>query len=175
MLILTGLTVVCCWGCVGYVGPFFTEYPATVVTDADVPGLSRTNDAARRRSADELLPLIESKQLGEQSFRVVYADARQKAVIVFGAARFVGDPKADLDTGLTRLTDRLHLANVRTVPPGPMGGQSRCGTGALNGQPVSVCAWADHGTIAAGVFTGRNISDSAALLRTIRENIVQRN
>jgi hypothetical protein len=174
MLILAGLTAACCVGCLGFFRPFVDQYPATVVIEADVPGLSRSNDTARRRSADELLPLIESKQLGEQSFRVVYADARQRPVIVFGATRFVADPKADLESGIARLTERLRLTGVRIVDPGPMGGQSRCATGALKGQSVSTCAWADHGTIAVGVFTGRSVTDAAASLRTIRETIVRR-
>jgi hypothetical protein len=174
MLVLTGLTVACCVGGLGFVRPFVDQYPATVVIEADVPGLSRRNDTARIRSADDLLPLIASKQLGEQPFRVVYADTRQRSVIVFGATRFVADPKADMDSGIVRLTERLRLTGVRTVDPGPMGGQSRCATGALNGQGVSTCAWADHGTIAVGVFAGRSISDAAALLRTIRETIVRR-
>jgi hypothetical protein len=174
MFTFTLLTVACCGGCVGWLRPFVMEYPATVAIETDVPGLSRTNDAARQRTARDLLPLIQSQQVDEQSFRVVYADRQQRSVILFGTTRFVGDPRADLEARITRLTEKLRLTGVRAVQPGPLGGHQRCGTGTLSGRTVTMCAWADHGTLAVGLFGGRTVDQAADLLRTIRETIVRR-
>jgi hypothetical protein len=37
-----------------------------------------------------------------------------------------------------------------------------------------VCGWADHGSLATGVFTRRSVDDSATLLERIRGTIVSR-
>jgi hypothetical protein len=168
------LTVACCCGCIGYVKPYYDQYPATVATEVDVAGLTRTTDAAQRRLADELLALIETEQLDELSFHQSYTDGGGRRVILAGTTRFVATPDQDLGEALNRITGKLQLNGVSDVAAGPLGGEQRCGSGVMTGRPASICAWADHGSLAVGVFAGRSTTDAAELLRTIRGAVVRR-
>jgi hypothetical protein len=174
MLFFLVASAACCGGCVTWARPFVDEYPASIAADADVPGLTRSTDAARRRAADELLALIESEQLDEQSVRLLYNDQRQRATTVVATTRFVLDPEKDLVDRFTRLTTKLKLTGVRAVDAGTLGGHQRCAAGSLGGRAVAVCGWADHGSLAVGVFSGRSVDDAATLLDTIRDTVLKR-
>jgi hypothetical protein len=174
MLFFLLASAVCCGGCVTWARPYVDEYPATILTEADVPGLTRSTDAARGRAADELLALIESEQIDEQSVRLLYNDQRQRSATVVATTRFVLDPKKDLTDRFTKLTAKLKLTGIRAVDSGELGGYQQCAAGSLNGRSAAVCGWADHGSLAVGVFPGRSVDDAAALLDTIRGTVLKR-
>ena len=49
-----------------------------------------------------------------------------------------------------------------------------CGNTAGSGQALTVCGWADGGSVMIGIFAGRSLTDSASLLRQIRGDILKR-
>jgi hypothetical protein len=75
---------------------------------------------------------------------------------------------------MTQHTGELQLTYGLMVYSGPLGGQERCGSGRLDGRAVSVCAWADHGSLGVGLFAGRSIEGSSPMLQDIRAAIIQR-
>jgi hypothetical protein len=165
-----------CGGCVAYVKPFYDQYPATAATGATVTGLTVVHESASTGTARRLSERIGTGQLDESRFSVVYAEAgnSRKRATVFGGTRFVVDPPKDLGTSFDKLRGELALNGVQDVDPGPLGGVQRCGTGRLDGRTVAVCAWADHGSLGVGLFTGRSVADSAPLLQAIRAAIIRR-
>jgi hypothetical protein len=167
-------TVACCGGITLWGRPFIDEYPASIANEADVPGLTRSNDAGRQRTADQLLGTVESEQWDEQSVTVLYTDQRQRGTTLLATTRFVLDPEKDLTDRFAKLTGQLQIKGDAEVEAGDLGGYRRCGTGTLNGRTVAVCGWADHGSLAVGVFGGRSVTEAAQLLDTIRTAVLKR-
>jgi hypothetical protein len=173
------LALCCVGGCLGafaYVKPFYDQYPATATTTATVTGLTVVPDTALSSAARRLSKTIDTGQLDEATFSVVYAESgnSRHRVAVFGSTRFVADPPKDLTDTFGKLGGDLALSGVRDVDAGPLGGVQRCGTGRLDGRGVAVCGWVDHGSVGVGVFTNLSVTDSVPLLQTIRAAIIRR-
>jgi hypothetical protein len=175
-LLLSLLTVACCCGCPGYFGwPMAQQYPATAALPATVADLTLRADTASRRTVDELkIDMREAYLLAEDVFAGVYTDAAGKRVTIFGTTGFRLDPRSDVEAELNRLTDDYAIDGVETVDTGEPGAHQRCGTGRAGGTGVVVCAWADHGSLATGLFTRRSVDESAGLLRRLRTEIITR-
>ncbi|WP_405096603.1 hypothetical protein [Micromonospora sp. NBC_01412] len=72
-------------------------------------------------------------------------------ILVGGVSGVVPDPVRTVDgvfAGLPRLTD------VKPVPPGQLGGETRCGRARSDGVDVVVCVWVDRHTIGMVSFLG---------------------
>lgn len=177
------LFAACCACCVSWFWPYAKEYPASVSLPPRAAGLVRLEDPASVAASRQLEVKVRTRYwLAEEVFAAIYAEPRtgQRRVTVFGATLLLLDPERDLKAGFDALTGELHLTDVREVSPGPAGGYQRCATGraAVSGkggeETVTVCGWADHGSIAIGVFSGRTVGQSAGLLRQLREELVTR-
>jgi hypothetical protein len=156
--------------------PYADQYPSSVEVNSQVPGLIRVSDPARQQLAQRLLAKLQSDSLDEQGFVALYADAanRQRQVTLFGTTRLISSPSRDLDNTMQQLVGDLQLAEVRAFEPGPMGGDQRCAQGRLDGRAITVCGWADHGSLAIGMFTGRTDVEGAAMLQTVRARVLRR-
>jgi hypothetical protein len=163
--------VACCGGVVAWAKPFVDQYPASIAANVDIPGLSASNDSNRRKVADELLGMIESEQLDEQSKRFLFTDRQRRATTVLVTTRFIQHPEKDLADRFVKLTGQLDLGRVVDVDPGQAGGHVRCARSARN---TTVCGWADHGSLAIVIFGDRSVDDSTDLLTTIRAAVIQR-
>ncbi|GAA0734171.1 hypothetical protein Drose_32165 [Dactylosporangium roseum] len=176
LLFLFALCAGCCGGSYAWARPYWVQYPATVDTAATVPGLTRTSDAAAKKTAEQLQTSLTSDHLDESGFTVTYQDAtnRQQRVIVFGATRFITDPARDLDASIRKLGTKIQISDVREVDPGVFGGEQRCATSRVDGRSAAVCGWSDHGVIAIAVFTGKSVDQAATATRNLRGSIVRR-
>jgi hypothetical protein len=58
------------------------------------------------------------------------------------------------------------------VETGVRGRYERCAVGRADGDAVVVCTSVDHGSLATGIFTRLSVDDSAALLDTLRQQII---
>jgi hypothetical protein len=154
--------------------PYVKEYPASIVAEASIPGLRATSDAARRKAGEQLLHAITSDQIDEDAVSLLWTDTRQRGVTLAVTTRFVNHPDSDLADRFADLTQSLKLTGVQEIDPGALGGYERCATGTSAGRTATVCGWADHGSLAVGVFAGRNVSEAAGLLNTIRATVVKR-
>jgi hypothetical protein len=179
---LAVLLAACCACCVSWFWPYASQHPASVALPPQAAGLVRLNDRASLDATRQLEVRVRAQHwLAEDVFAAVYAEPRtgQRPVTIFGTTLFLLDPKGSLKAGFDGLTDELHLTHVRDVPAGPAGGYQRCAAGRRPGrdggeEAVAVCGWADHGSIAIGVFSGRTVEQSAGLLRQLREQLVTR-
>jgi len=170
------LTLACCCGCPAYFGkPMWEQYPASASLPAEISDLNLRDDAASRRVATQLkADLRGSHMLAEDTFAGVYSDGAGKRVTLFGTTGFRFSPESDLEHEITRLTERYGLRKVQSIDTGHRGEYLRCGVGKDGQATVAVCGWADHGSLATGVFTRRSVDDSAALLERIHGTIVTR-
>lgn len=57
---------------------------------------------------------------------------------------------------------------------GKRGEHVRCAVGQDDGEGIVACTWADHGSLGTALFTRLSTEDSAALLATLRAEILTR-
>ena len=177
LLVLGVLSVLCCCGCAGLAWPYLRQYPTTVTLPARAAGLSRLDDADSRQVEAQLKVKLRTEQLlAEGVFAGRYAVPGDESapVTLFGTTGFHLSPDKDLDAALSGLTDQLALTGVRTVPAGDLGGFERCGSGESDGTAITVCGWADHGSLAIGLFPRRDLDQGAQLLRELRAAVTHR-
>jgi hypothetical protein len=176
MLMVTLLSIACCCGCPAYFGkPMWEQYPSSASLPAQVTDLQLRTDARSENTTRELRGDVEGAHpLAEAAFAGVYASPQGKTVTVFGTTGFHLTPESDAEDELTRLTPTYRLGEQQVVETDVRGQHQRCAVGRSDGVDVVVCTWADHGSLASGVFTRLSLEDSAVLLGTLRERIVTR-
>ena len=175
MMTMTLLSIACCCGVPAYFAkPMWEQYPATATLPASVADLQLRDDAASEEAARQLAEDVRAEHLLADPFAGVYSTADDKRITIFGATGFRFNPESDVDTEMARLTERYELTDVEVVDTGVRGEYQRCGIGRADGDTVVVCAWADHGSLATGIFTRLSKEDSARLLTSLRTWIVQR-
>ncbi|MGI5523347.1 hypothetical protein ACQEUX_20785 [Micromonospora sp. CA-259024] len=169
------LTLACCCGCPAYYGfPISAQYPARAALPTQVNDLSLRQDDRSADAARQLEGEVRKEHLlAEDTFAGVYATPGGKQVTVFGGTGFRLTPEADAEAEISRLSERYALEAPETVDTGVRGRYERCAVGRNDGSEVVVCTSVDHGSIATGVFTRLSVADSAALLSTLRSEIVQ--
>ncbi|MEU4643808.1 hypothetical protein [Micromonospora sp. NPDC023814] len=168
------LTLACCCGCPAYYGvPVATQYPARATLPAEVADLRLRDDNGSKETARQLEAEVRKAHwLAEETFAGVYATPNGKRVTVFGGTGFRFTPESDAQDEITRLTEQYSLGEAQVVDTGVRGRHERCAVGRADGDDVVVCTSVDHGSITTAVFTRLSVDDSAALLGTLREQIV---
>lgn len=178
MLTLTLLTVACCCGLPGYyLWPIWNQYPARPADPLPERVLDLRLQSGRedQQVAEDLKTSLRMRNwIAETTFAAVYRDGRGKRVTVFGTTGLRLDPQSDLEDEFGELAKQYDLRDVRDVDTGVRGEHRRCGVGRERGESVVVCTVADHGSLITGSFTFRNVDESAELLVTMREEIIQR-
>ncbi|MEV6930325.1 hypothetical protein AB0M46_38390 [Dactylosporangium sp. NPDC051485] len=176
LLIMFLLCAGCCGGSYAWARPWWVQYPASVNVDAGVAGLTKVDDAAARKTAEQLQASLTSGHLDESGFTVAYQDTTdgRAKILVFGATRFITNPARDLDASLRKLGTKIQVQRIREVDPGLLGGEQRCAASRLDGRAATVCGWADHGVIAIAVFAGKSVEAASTSMQSIRAAIVTR-
>jgi hypothetical protein len=172
---LAALGGLCCGIGAVVTRPMWEQYPATVTVGENVAGLRQLHSAEVDRLVEQARQSIRTEQGVEQAFAAVLADPADESrmVVIFGATRFFLAPAKDLDGAIRDAGDDVR--DIRAYPAGELGGEVRCGNGRDRQQPVVVCAWIDHGSVAAGVFYGeRTMDESATLFSAIRHEVLRR-
>ncbi|MDW5327329.1 hypothetical protein [Plantactinospora sp. KLBMP9567] len=150
---------------------------ATLAAPVEVAGLTRDESEGARATIEYLRTAVNAEINFAESFGAVYADPAgpDRSVLLFGGTTLVWQPERDLD----RLFDLASeedstVAGVHEVDAGVLGGVMKCGTAPIRDGQLVFCGWADHGSIAMGMFPGRSLDESAALLRDIRDTVQSR-
>ncbi|WP_230689058.1 hypothetical protein ACN26Y_13950 [Micromonospora sp. WMMD558] len=167
-------TLACCCGCPAYWAmPMMNQVPASAALPAEVADLRLRQDDRSTAAATKLEAEVRSAHwLASDTFAGVYATGSGKRVTVFGGTGFWFSPESEADAEIARLTEQYSLGEPRIIDTGIRGRHERCAVGRADGTDVVVCTSVDHGSIATAVFTRLSVDDSAALLATLREQIV---
>ncbi|MGN9775243.1 hypothetical protein ACTMS0_05635 [Micromonospora sp. H33] len=169
-------TLACCCGCPAYWAmPMLNQVPASAALPAEVADLRLRQDDRSAEAAKELEAEVRNAHwLASDTFAGVYTTRSGKRVTVFGGTGFWFSPQSEADAEIARLTDQYSLGEPQIIDTGIRGRHDRCAVGRSDGADVVVCTSVDHGSIATAVFTRLSVADSAALLGTLREQIVTR-
>ncbi|KXK58253.1 hypothetical protein AWW66_30815 [Micromonospora rosaria] len=166
------LTVACCCGCPAYFGkPVWDQYPASASLPTEVA------DLRLRPDGDETVRRLETgfaeaHVLATDRFGGLYTTRDGKRVTVVGGTGLRLTPESDAEGEIERLTGDYQLGEATVVETGVRGRHVRCATGRADGTAVVVCTSVDHGSITTAVFTRLSVDDSAALLGTLRSQII---
>ncbi|MEV4724993.1 hypothetical protein [Micromonospora humida] len=140
-------------------------------------GLTRDDSDRARSTADYLRAGFAADIDLDRSIGTVYRDPadEKRTVLFFGGTTLLWQPERDLDSLFRLMADETgKVTDVRTVPAGKYGGVMKCGRTSGDGGDFAICGWADHGSVAMGMFANRSVDDSAGLFRQLREGIQTR-
>ena len=174
-LLAAGLAAMAVTGIVGW--PITQQKDAALGTPSQLAGLVRDDSEQARTTADYLQTAIAAGIDLDKSVGVVYSDpaASGRSVLLFGGTTLLWQPERDLDSLFDLLADDAGEVNgLREVPAGELGGVMKCGTTPSQDGDLTVCGWADHGSVVIAMFPGRTAEESAQLLRTIRDGMQTR-
>jgi hypothetical protein len=108
------------------------------------------------------------------AFAALYRDDAGRRVVVYGATGLRLTPRDDLTQETARYPDRYGVESLAAVDTGAPGVHVSCGAGRVDGTRVTVCGWADHGSVATVVFHRRSADDAAQLVNRIRTAVLSR-
>jgi hypothetical protein len=155
----------------------WTQKDATLTTPANAAGLTLDTTDVAKSAADDLRTVLDAGFSLDSAVAAVYGDPAQasRSVLFVGGTAFLGRPSKQLDQLFALLNDQAGgVRDVHDVDAGSLGGEMRCGTAEGSDSPMTICGWADYGSIALAMFPGRNADESAALLRDLRTAIQHR-
>ncbi|GAA1757382.1 hypothetical protein [Luedemannella helvata] len=154
------------------------EQDATLRTPDTVAGLTKSTDATRQSTAEELKRQLEAEIPSSTSSMAAFyedpADAK-KVVMVYGVTAKISSPTKELDEAFSSAGTSMSVTDVRTVDAGPLSGEAKCGKGNTQGLDLTLCGWADHGSLALVVFFNRDVDSSAVMFKQIRNEVLVRN
>ncbi|HEX6501467.1 MAG TPA: hypothetical protein VF054_20905 [Micromonosporaceae bacterium] len=150
-----------------------------VDTPKQVAGLTVDDNADAADTADYLRTVLDARMALTATTGAVYQDGTgnaDRSVIVIGGRGLASNPGHRLDVALDLISDEAGaVTGVHRVPAGPLGGVMKCGTTATDGGgSMTVCGWADYGSVALVLLPGRTVDDGATLTRDLRAGVEHR-
>jgi hypothetical protein len=146
-------------------------------TPSRIAGLVLDDSQNAQDTIDYLRTAIETGVSLQHTTGAVYTDGatQSHSVLFVGGTGALISPDQALKKTFGLITDQAGGVNaVRDVPAGPLGGIMQCGTTKTDGGSMTVCGWADHGSLGIAMFPDRPVSESATLLLTMRNAIQHR-
>jgi hypothetical protein len=172
-ILLTSLVAVTAAGvaALGYTGWQITsQKDATITTPPTIGALRLDESEDGKSTADYLQTALSAEVELDKAVGAVYLDGAGKNVLFLGGTGLIWTPGSDLDTAFGLITDKQgSVEGIHEVDAGDLGGTMKCGTTKSDTGSLTVCGWADHGSLALAMFVDRNEADSATLLRQIRQ------
>jgi hypothetical protein len=151
---------------------------STLRAPATIGTLHHDTAANASQTADYLREALGADISLASTLGAVYSDPADtdRIVLLFGGTGHLSSPDQELAHALALLDDSSgSVTGLRDVSPGPLGGTMRCGTSNGDGGAMTVCGWADRGSVAVALFPGRSVDESAGLMLQLRDAVQHRN
>jgi hypothetical protein len=172
---VAALLLVCCVGAIAVWTPISKEYPARLQVVDTAAGFNRVQDAETDAATDKLVVQMFREYDVDNGLAEIYTDPAnlERRVILLAATKLILDPAKELENGIRGVAGRP-IDNLTSY--GHLGGHQKCANTEDDDKvPVTICAWADYGSIGLGIFYGPWTMDACATaLRDIRQAVVQR-
>jgi hypothetical protein len=164
-------------GTLGYAGwQIGTQKNATLSTPAQIGPLRLDNSDDGQQTAAYLQTALSAEITLKKTVGAVYKDGSGHSVLFFGGTATIWSPDTQLDSAFSLISDKQGaVTGLREVDAGKLGGTMECGTTKSDDGSLSVCGWADHGSLAVAMFPNQPESAAAPLLRDIRDATQKRN
>ncbi|WP_229076473.1 hypothetical protein [Actinoplanes sp. DH11] len=146
-----------------------TQRHTTLSIPASIGNLKLDDSEEATSTADYLQSAISAEITMDKAVGGVYSGDDKKSVLFFGGTALFWTPDSELENAFTLLGDEEgSVTGIHEVDAGSLGGTMKCGSTTADGTPLSVCGWADHGSLAVAMFLDRPETEAAPLLREIR-------
>ena len=175
VVLLSGLLAVAVagGGALAYTGwQIAAQKDATLTPPAQVGSLRLDESEEAKNTADYLQTAVAAEIDMDKTIGAVYTDTagQGKDVLLFGGTTLFWTPENDLDAAFDLIDDNQGaVTGMHEVDAGKLGGTMKCGTTKADTGELTVCGWADHGSLALAMFNNRPESEAAPLLRQLRE------
>ncbi|GAA2625686.1 hypothetical protein GCM10010399_66450 [Dactylosporangium fulvum] len=172
--VVGGVFLICAIAACVFLYPVFSESGAHVTAPPTLPGkLTKQDDRDMQKLVDQMENDLKTGLGTTDEVAVgIYSDGDlDKIVVLVAAASVILFPDTELDNAFKGFST---LGASTEYDPGKWGGTLKCATGTSDNTKMTMCAWADHGSLGIGVFNNRGESESAALFRDIRDIVQSR-
>ncbi|MFC7535657.1 hypothetical protein [Actinoplanes sp. GCM10030250] len=130
--------------------------------------LNSSEDAAA--TAEYLQGALSAEISMDKTVGGVYGSTEGKNVLFFGGTTLLWSPEKDLDTSFELISDEEGaVTGLHEVEAGDYGGVMKCGTTHSEGTDLTVCGWADHGSLALAMFPDQTEAAAAPLMLEFRQ------
>lgn len=159
----------------------FIDAANTAVTAPDTlpGGLTKETSADMQKIVDEMERDLRN-DVGDvdQVAAGIYSNGDPQKLVVLVAATstvlFPDDEVDDAFSGFNATAADGGVSGQTSYPAGDLGGTVKCATGTEDELAMTLCAWADHGSVGIAIFIGRDLQESADLFLQIRPAVETR-
>ncbi len=151
--------------------PVFQQRNTKVSAPDEVAGLRQDTSDNAKSTSEYIRDAVATAVNLSDSVGAVYWDGsnQERSILFTGGGARLWSPADQLTSAFKLITDDTGgVRDVRTVPAGPLGGVMQCGTTTTDGGDITVCGWADHGSLAVALFPNRTVDESAKLMVEMR-------
>jgi hypothetical protein len=147
-----------------------SQRQTTLSTPAKIGVLTLDDSEQATSTADYLQAALNAEIPMDKAVGAVYSGADEKSVLFFGGTTLLWSPESDLDSAFNLVNDdQSTVTEVKEVDAGEFGGTMKCGVArSQTDGDMTVCGWADHGSLALAMFPNRPEPEAAPLMREIR-------
>jgi hypothetical protein len=177
--ILGALFLVCALGCGIFLWPVLSASGTTVTAPATLPGgLNKETSDTMQKIVDEMERDLRN-DVGDvdQVAAGIYTDGdATKPVIVVAATSTIVFPDSEVDDAFKGFGSSTSgsVGSPVSYPAGDLGGTVKCATGEDEEVAMTLCAWADHGSVGIAIFIGRDLAEASDLFLKIRPAVETR-
>ena len=161
LAVVAAVVVLCIGGGVGIyflvrddVGEVVNAATTRVVAPETLGGKAKISDPDLQSAADGMIAQLNADVPNASSTAAAFYGDLEKLdlLMLVAVSGVIADPTKELDDTFTSMAaNGLPVENIKTVEPGPLGGQAKCadGTVATGGStlPIGLCAWSDRGSL----------------------------
>src|SRR4051812_29520549 len=147
----------------------------TEIKSPDTVGTFKLDKSDGAKDASEYIrDAIASKVNLDNSVGLIYRDGGTDAILVAGTAR-IWKPDDVLKTAFDMVADDAGgVRETKDVDTGPLGGTMRCGVTKVDDSDLTVCGWADNGSLGVALFSNRGVPESAKSMLELRNALEHR-
>jgi hypothetical protein len=153
-----------------------SQRQTTLSTPTKIGALTLDDSEQATSTADYLQSALNAEIQMDKAVGAVYSGADEKSVLFFGGTTLLWSPESDLDSAFKLVNDEQStVTGLKEVDAGEFGGTMKCGVArSPEDGDLTVCGWADHGSLALAMFPNRTESEAAPLMREIRAAVQTR-
>jgi hypothetical protein len=176
--VVGAVLVLCAVGGFLVAKPILDQYPATLTAPQTVAGMSKQTDPSLATAAEQMVTSLTTTLHPSSAIGAFYApnNDRNQLVLIAGVTSLIFSHGKQIDDAFAgESRSGIPMSGIATVDPGPMGGEAKCGDGmGGTGTLVSLCVWADYGSLGLVVAYNRQPAEAAELMRRMRAEVLHR-
>ncbi|WP_430782241.1 hypothetical protein [Actinoplanes sp. G11-F43] len=163
-------------GTVGWFGyQVNSQRHTNLATPATIGPLTLDDSEQATATSDYLQTALSAEISMDKSVGGVYTSPDERTVLFFGGTTLLWSPGSDLDSAFDLVSDdESGVSGLKEVDAGDFGGTMKCGVAKSADGDLTVCGWADHGSLALAMFADRTEAEAAPLMRELRSAIQTR-